>query len=57
MTAPESVWTLDTVARWACRERLGSRGTGGGSGELMKLHGAPRRGWLAGVLGMEDAHQ
>lgn len=23
----------------------------------MKLHGAPRRGWLVGVLGMEGTHQ
>lgn len=57
MAAPESVWTLVSVALWACRERLGSRGTGGGTGELVKLHGAPRRGWLAGVPGMEDARQ
>lgn len=29
MVAPGSVWTLVTVALWACKERLGSRGTGG----------------------------
>lgn len=29
-------WKLATVALWACRVMLGSRGTGGGSAELTK---------------------